>query len=58
MARKVGVESDIVLPKDILEKVGHSRPATKKELAALMKDIPWRFQEYGDQIFRITQNFK
>jgi len=58
MARKVGVESDIVLPKDILEKVGHSRPATKKELAALMKDIPWRLQEYGDQIFRITQNFK
>ena len=57
MARKVGVESDIVLPKDILEKIGHAQPATKQELAELMKDIPWRFQEYGDQIFRITQDY-
>jgi len=58
MARKVGVESDIVLPKDILEKIGHAQPASKQELAELMKDIPWRFQEYGEHIFRITQDFK
>ena len=57
MARKVGVESDIVLPKDVLEKIGYAQPATKKELSELMKDIPWRFQEYGDQIFRVTQDF-
>lgn len=57
MARRVGVESDIVLPKDILEKIGHAQPQSKDELAELMKDLPWRFQEYGDQIFRITQNY-
>ena len=57
MARKVGVESDIVLPRDVMEAIGHARPKSKEELADLMKDIPWRFKEYGDQIFRITQDF-
>jgi len=55
MARKIGVESDIVLPRDILEKIGHTQPKSKEKLAELMKDVPWRFQEYGDQIFQITQ---
>jgi ribonuclease D len=56
-ARKIGVESDIVLPRDILEKIGHAQPDSKESLAELMKDLPWRFKEYGDQIFHITQNF-
>ena len=56
-ARKIGVESDIVLPRDVLEKIGHAMPKSKEALAELMKDVPWRFQEYGDQIFQITQDF-
>ncbi len=56
-ARKIGVESDIVLPRDVLEKIGHAMPESKEALAELMKDVPWRFQEYGDQIFQITQDF-
>jgi ribonuclease D len=57
MARKIGVESDIVLPRDILEKIGHAQPDSKEALAELMKDLPWRFQEFGDQIYQITQDF-
>lgn len=56
-ARKIGVESDIVLPRDVLEKIGHALPDSMDALAELMKDVPWRFQEYGDQIFSITQDF-
>jgi len=56
-ARKIGVESDIVLPRDVMEKIGHAMPESKEALAELMKDVPWRFQEYGDQIFQITQDF-
>jgi len=56
-ARKIGVESDIVLPRDVLEKISHAMPESKEALADLMKDVPWRFQEYGDQIFQITQDF-
>jgi ribonuclease D len=56
-ARKIGVESDIVLPRDVMEKIGHALPESKEALAELMKAVPWRFQEYGDQIFKITQDF-
>jgi ribonuclease D len=56
-ARKIGVESDIVLPRDVMEKIGHALPESKEALAELMKAVPWRFQEYGDQIFQITQDF-
>lgn len=56
-ARKIGVESDIVLPRDVLEKIGHAMPKSREALAELMKDVPWRFQEYGEQIFQITQEY-
>ncbi|MGD2026318.1 MAG: HRDC domain-containing protein, partial [Anaerolineales bacterium] len=55
-ARKIGVESDIVLPRDVMEKIAHAMPQSKKELARLMKDVPWRHAEYGEKIFQITQD--
>lgn len=55
-ARKIGVESDIVLPRDVMEKIAHAMPQSKKELSRLMKDVPWRYKQYGDKIFQITQD--
>jgi ribonuclease D len=57
-ARKLGVESDIVLPRDIMEEIGAAQPSSQEELATIMKDIPWRYRQYGDRIYRITQNQK
>ena len=54
-ARKIGVESDIVLPRDVMEKIAHAMPKSKKELSRLMEDVPWRYGEYGEKILQITQ---
>jgi ribonuclease D len=49
-ARKLEVESDVVLPRDVLEEIAIKSPATLKELQILMQDIPWRFDQYGSRI--------
>ena len=54
-ARKMEVESDIVLPRDILEQIGEAMPTSQDQVKDLMKDVPWRYHQYGDQIFKITQ---
>ena len=51
-ARQMGVESDVVLPRDILEKIAHQFPHNAQELEALMEHTPWRFKQYGEQILR------
>ncbi|MEJ2757527.1 MAG: HRDC domain-containing protein [Anaerolineales bacterium] len=54
-ARKIGVESDIVLPRDVMEKIAHAQPDNKKDLAKLMADVPWRYNRYGEDIFQMIR---
>ena len=49
-ARALDVESDVVLPRDVLERIAMQNPGTLAELAEVMKDTPWRYQQYGEQI--------
>jgi len=48
--RKLGVESDVVLPRDILEDIAIQAPANAKALQTIMKDLPWRFERFGTRI--------
>ncbi len=54
-ARKIGVESDIVLPRDVMEKIAHAQPDNKRDLAKLMADVPWRYNRYGEDIFQMIR---
>lgn len=47
---KLAVESDVILPRDILEEIAHKAPATPSGLQAIMKDVPWRYERFGRQI--------
>jgi ribonuclease D len=49
-AQALGVESDIVLPKDLLAELAQAAPQTPEELAAVMQAAPWRSERYGQQI--------
>lgn len=49
-AREMGVESDVVLPRDVLEEIAVHNPRTLEELKALMVDFPYRFSHFGCQI--------
>jgi ribonuclease D len=57
-ARKMGVESDVVLPRLLMEKIAHRRPRQRAELDQIMVESPWRQQHYGDQIWSLIQELK
>ena len=49
-AREKGVESDVVLPRDLLEEIAKLNPHTEQELAEILHDMPERFRLYHDFI--------
>jgi ribonuclease D len=52
-ARQMGVQSDIVLPRDILENIAGKNPKNMEELRIEMTEIPWRFNHFGDEIMEL-----
>lgn len=51
-ARKMGVESDVVLPRWLMELLAERAPQTMEKLADLMSDSPWRMAHFGPQILK------
>lgn len=51
-AQKMGVQSDVILPRDILHAIAELDPQSEGDLANLMKDVPWRFVHFGAQILK------
>ncbi len=52
VARQWEVESDVILPKDILEEIVADNPRKLTELKTAMHDAPWRFTHFGEQILQ------
>jgi len=55
-AKKIGVESDIVLPKGWMHAVAEHNPKTLQELTALMPQSPWRLEHFGAEILSAINN--
>jgi len=51
--KKMGVQSDIVLPRGILENIAGRRPKNADELKELMEEVPWRFSHFGSEILEV-----
>jgi len=49
-AKKIGVESDVVLPKGWMHTIAMQNPKTMQELTALMPQSPWRLENFGAEI--------
>ena len=56
LARKRKVESDIILPREMLREIAVVGPDIREELHQLMVPLEWRFQEYGEAILDILSN--
>lgn len=56
--RAAGVESDIILPREHMARIARHNPSSAAELAALMQDIPWRYEQYGQQILQVLRRMK
>jgi ribonuclease D len=48
--RDLGVPSDVVLPRDVLNRIAWAAPEDMASLSAQMKDVPYRFERFGPQI--------
>jgi ribonuclease D len=54
-AKEIKVESDVVLPKELMESLAYHTPHTQKELSALMRDYPYRNMIYGKKLLAILK---
>ena len=53
MGVKLKVESDVVLPKDAMEKIAAAAPESMASLQSVMEDLPWRYKRFGKQILEL-----
>jgi ribonuclease D len=51
-ARSRQVESDIVLPRDLVWKIAHAAPRDPETLGKIMQPFQWRFKTYGEDILK------
>ena len=54
-AGDLGVESDVVLPRDILEEIAKEKPSDIYQLKGIMSEIPWRFTHFGREILTLLK---
>ncbi len=57
-ARKLGVNSDVVLPRDLLNMVAAHNPSGLEDLVLLLNDVPWRVEHFGGEILDVLSNPK
>ncbi len=58
VAKKIGVESDLVLPKAWMHAIAEQNPATLEELAQIMLHSPWRMENFGKDILNVIHHKK
>ncbi|HEY9087352.1 MAG TPA: HRDC domain-containing protein, partial [Anaerolineaceae bacterium] len=54
-ARGMQLESDVILPRDMLEELAQANPRTAAQLGEVMRDLPWRLEHFGEQILHVLQ---
>jgi ribonuclease D len=54
--RNMGVPSDVVLPRDVLNRIAQSNPSNLSDLEQYMLDVPYRFNRFGTEILKVSQN--
>ncbi|MEI8133340.1 MAG: HRDC domain-containing protein, partial [Leptolinea sp.] len=47
------VESDVVLPREVVEQIAFIAPRSVGELTSIMCHFPWRLQNFGIEILQI-----
>jgi ribonuclease D len=52
-AQDLGVSSDVVLPRDLLLSIAGQDPHKPEDLAQVMSEVPWRLEQFGEQILEI-----
>jgi ribonuclease D len=51
--QELQVNSDVILPRDVMYTITARDPGNEDDLADIMAEIPWRFEEFGQQILAV-----
>jgi len=54
-ARKMKVESDVILPRQLMEMIAEIGPRSIPELSKLLSDSAWRMAKFGPQILKAVK---
>jgi ribonuclease D len=54
-ARELEVESDIILPRDLLYALANKNPQDMEAIAECLRDVPWRREQYGEEILKVLR---
>lgn len=54
-ARKMNVNSAVVLPRELLYRVVTENPLSPADLEAVLKDVPWRRERFGEEILSVLR---
>jgi ribonuclease D len=49
------VESDVILPREVVEQVAAINPRSRDELSSLMTNFPLRLERFGDEILEVLK---
>ncbi|MCC6147225.1 MAG: ribonuclease D [Anaerolineaceae bacterium] len=52
---QMGVPSDVILPRDLMERIAQANPRHPEELQGLMENLPWRMSHFGDDILSVVK---
>lgn len=54
-AKQLEVESDIILPRDLLHMLAAKNPQDIRALTKCLADVPWRRERYGEEILKVLK---
>jgi ribonuclease D len=54
--QRMGVNSDVVLPRDLLYALASMNPPTQAELSAILAQTPYRLEHFGAEILEVLSN--
>lgn len=52
---KMGVPSDVILPRDLLQRLTSENPRCQADLERVMIAVPWRMEHFGDEILSVLR---
>lgn len=57
-AAKMGVKSDVVLARPLMEQIAREQPQSLEELQVILQDSPWRLANFGPALITLMQKVK
>jgi ribonuclease D len=57
-AKKLDVESDVVMPREAIDRIAFENPKNLNQLQAVLSDLPFRFNRFGNEIVQVLRQLE